>query len=71
MVGDFKCIELVLILEQKGGREGLANDNDDGRNRKNDKISNRTVHYLTFVMTIVVLQQIYIYKSATYLNRDL
>lgn len=59
MVGDFKCIELLLVLnlEQKGGRRVASydDDNDDDRNRKNDKISNRTVHYYpTFVMAIVV-----------------
>ena len=43
MVGDFKCIELLLVLnlEQKGGRRVASydDDNDDDRNRKNDKIS--------------------------------
>ena len=62
MVGDFKCIELLLVLnlEQKGGRRVAScdDDNDDDRNRKNDKISSRTVHYPTFVMAIIIMRSI-------------
>ena len=63
MVGDFKCIELLLVLnlEQKGGIRVASydDDNDDDRNRKNDKISNRTVHYYpTFVNCSVTMRSI-------------